>query len=248
MRFSLLKSLAKNLSVFMMALSLLACAHAQTYSPSEDDPLEPLNRQLFSFHKWADERFFKPIALSYRAIVPPAVRKGVNNVFANVDEIPITVNNVLQGEFKRAGGSTRRFVINTIFGVAGIFDVAGDMGYIRERSDFGQTLYHWGWKQSSYIFVPLFGPTTIRDGIGVVADVYMMPWPYLEENIEWAAFGIFAVNQRAKFLDTEVLLSVAALDEYSFLRDGYLANRKIFVKQEPLSHLDETQEDWGDIL
>ena len=75
-----------------------------------------------------------------------------------------------------------------------------------------------------------------------------MPWPYLEESIEWTAFGIYAVNQRAKFIDTEAVLNTAALDQYSFIRDGFLANRKVFMKAEPMIDADDDQEDWGDIL
>ena len=242
--------LTRYVAITLLVLTTLISpgTFAQEEEKKNPDPLEPMNRKLFALHNWIDLRFFRPLAVTYRAIVPTPVRKSVNNVFANADEIPITVNNLLQGEPRRAAASARRLLINSTIGIAGIFDPATRMGYERERADFGQTMAHWGWKNSSYVFVPLFGPTTTRDGIGIVADLYMTPWVYLGTEVEWTAAGIYALNQRSKFIETEGIVAVAALDEYTFIRDGYLANRKVFVSGETEADVDDTQEDWGDIL
>ncbi|MFI4954440.1 MAG: VacJ family lipoprotein [Gammaproteobacteria bacterium] len=194
-----------------------------------EDPLEPMNRKLFALHNWIDERFFRPFAVVYRAIVPPPGRKAVGNFFSNVDHIPITVNNILQLRPKAALNSGSRLVINTTVGIGGLFDPATPLGFEYRKSDLGQTLARWGWENSTYIFVPLFGPTTTRDGIGVVADLYMTPWPYLHDSVEWGSAALFAINQRSKFIETEGLLAVAALDQYSFIRDGYLISREAFI-------------------
>ena len=223
----------------VISIGLSACAKKSTYVEDADgefyeeevvsDPLEPMNRKLFSLHKWLDKAFFRPLAVSYRAVLPPVARKSVGNFFTNVDHIPITINNILQLRPMDAGNSAARLVINTTAGIGGLFDVATPLGFEYHKSDLGQTFARWGWSNSTFVFVPLFGPTTFRDGVGVVGDLYMTPWPYLHDAAEWSSAAVYAVDKRSQFMETEPILTVAALDEYSFIRDGYLISRRAFI-------------------
>lgn len=224
-------------------LMLTACATGPDKNPA--DPLEPFNRKMYDLNKWIDVRFFRPVAATYSLIVPAPARKSVTNFFNNVDELPTIVSAILQGEGKVAGNSATRLVINSTFGIVGLFDPATDMGLMREPASLSQTFYKWGWKNSTYLLIPLIGPTTTRDFSGLLGSLYLTPWPYLDESIEWSAVGLMAVNLRAQYLDSEAVLGMAALDEYAFMRDAYLQNRQAFFTGETgQDSWTEDNEDW----
>ena len=222
------KQWQKGLMLFF-GLTLTVSAAIAQEEELERDPWEGLNRNLYVVHKGLDARFLRPLAVSYNAILPPPARSSVTNFFRNVNEIPNTINSILQAKPKQALIGTSRFLINSTLGIAGLFDVATKFGIERKPADFGQTLSVWGWKKSTFIIVPLLGPTTLRDGLGIGADYYLTPWPYLPDNIDWTAFGIYVISARASYLDSEALLNAAALDEYAFIRDAYLQNRAAFI-------------------
>lgn len=247
--------------ILMFSVILTACAKPKKYDDTLesaedeyyaeevviDDPLEPMNRKLFALHKWLDRHFFRPFAMSYRAVVPPPARKMVGNFFSNVNHIPITANNILQLRPKAAFNSGSRLVINTTIGIGGVFDPATPMGFSYHKSDLGQTFARWGWQNSTFIFVPLLGPSTMRDGMGIIGDLYMTPWPYLHDSIEWGAAALYAIDKRSQFFETEGVLEVAALDQYLFIRDSYLMSREAFIMGMADGEKDE-EGNFGDIL
>jgi len=210
----------------VIATAVLAgCAAA----PSRDDPFEPMNRAMFEVHEVVDKTVMKPLIDVYTAVVPKLVRTGVSNFFNNIDDLFSGVNALLQGKPDKAGNDFGRVMLNT-FVMGGIFDLASDIGIERGGEDFGQTFGVWGFPQGPYLFVPVFGPTTIRDGTGVIVRIAVGPVGYIPDvparNI---LYGIGAVDIRAQAADAIGIAETAALDKYRFIRNAYLQRRQYLV-------------------
>jgi phospholipid-binding lipoprotein MlaA len=194
------------------------------------DPLEPLNRGIYHFNDVVDNVLVKPAAEIYSGVLPQFVRTGVSNFFANIGDVIVALNNLLQGKFGQAASDVGRIVVNTTAGLLGVIDVATEIGLEKHNEDFGQTLGYWGIGDGPYLVLPLIGPSSFRDAIGWVVDFYTDPITYVDRmktrNILW---GTRFVNRRAELLDTSKILDTAALDPYDFLRDAYLQRRRNLV-------------------
>jgi phospholipid-binding lipoprotein MlaA len=209
-------------------LSLTACATLPPDDPA--DPLESVNRAMFTFNRTADRYVLKPVAQGYKKVVPTVAQRGVSNFFGNLNE-PITIiNGLLQGKFLQATSDTGRFLLNSTAGFAGLMDVATDAGMPRHDEDFGQTLGYWGVGTGAYLMLPLLGPSNGRDLIGRGADYFTAPLYYVQENngdYDTAFYGSTALNLvsvRAQLLSADSLID-GALDPYIFMRTAYLQNR-----------------------
>ena len=212
--------------VFAAAVLLAGCA----VGPSREDPFEPTNRSLYEFHDAVDTAIVKPVAQAYIDIVPQLVRTGVSNVFNNLDDLFSAVNGLLQGKLDKFGDDLGRVVLNTGFGLGGLFDLASMVGIERGNEDFGQTFAVWGFPQGPYLFVPFFGPTTVRDGTGVVVRIALGPVGYIPDApLRNSLYGVGAVDLRAQLLDAGALVDTAALDRYLFIRNAYLQRRRYLV-------------------
>jgi len=154
-------------AALLLAGMLAGCA---TSGRNPADPLEPLNRVVFSFNDTADQAVIKPVARAYRAVLPGIVRTGVSNFFSNLEDVWISVNDVLQGKFQQGLDDFGRVLFNSTFGIAGIFDFASELGFQKHNEDFGQTLGSWGVGSGAYLVLPILGPSTIRDGFGLLLD------------------------------------------------------------------------------
>ena len=210
----------------MGLLGLSACSTTQhPYDPN--DPLQTVNRATFAFNEQFDRFLLKPVAQGYKAITPSPVRTGVNNVFMNLDEIPTTINNVLQAAPNQAFESFWRLLINTTVGIGGLFDVASHIGLEHNSNDFGITLSKWGVTSAPYIVIPFLGSSNVRDGLGLLVDYeFFTIWPYIDNF--WIRNGILAfdmVRLRANLLNNEDVLNTAAFDKYSLVRDAYVQYR-----------------------
>ena len=213
----------------MFAVMLVAgCATGPKANP--DDPLEPMNRALYDVHDAVDTAVVRPVAQAYVDVVPQPIRQAVSNVFNNIQDLFSGVNGVLQGKLDKAGDDFGRVVLNTGFGLGGIFDLASMMGIERGNEDFGQTFGVWGIPQGPYLFVPLFGPTTVRDGAGVAVRFVWGPAQYLnEEALRLSLYGLTYIDLRADALSASGLVDTAALDRYTFIRNAYLQRRRYLV-------------------
>lgn len=191
-----------------------------------NDPLEPMNRAIFSFNQFVDGILFKPLALLYRTFLPPEVRNGVNNFLNNL-RTPIDVaNEVMQGDFEGAQTVLGRFVINSTAGVGGLIDVAAEFGLEERKEDFGQTLAVWGSGEGAYLVLPLFGPATVRDGIGLIADSAMDPLTYfLSTEILVSRTLVRAIDERERVIDTLDEIERTSIDFYATLRSLYRQRR-----------------------
>jgi phospholipid-binding lipoprotein MlaA len=210
-----------------LAAALLAgCAAA----PSRDDPLEPMNRALYQVHDVVDTAVVRPVAQAYIDVVPQLIRTGVSNVFNNLDDLFSAVNGLLQGKLDKFGDDLGRVVLNTGFGLGGIFDLASMIGIERGNEDFGQTFGVWGFPQGPYLFVPIFGPTTVRDGTGVVVRIAVGPVGYIPDvALRNSLYGVGALDIRAQALSASAIVDTAALDRYLFIRNAYLQRRRYLV-------------------
>jgi phospholipid-binding lipoprotein MlaA len=216
---------AKNLRIALAlcAAVLAGCAAA----PSKVDPLEPWNRAMYSVHTAVDDAVIKPVAKAYVQVWPEPVRTGVSNFFGNIDDLFTGINDVLQGNGNRAGDAFGRVLLNSTFGLGGIFDLASMMGITKDKNDFGLTLGKWGTPDGAYLFIPLFGPTTVRDGTGTVLRIYASPTGYIDNiGLRNSVWGLNYLDTRAQLLQSEDVLETAALDKYRFLRNAYLRARR----------------------
>jgi phospholipid-binding lipoprotein MlaA len=198
--------------------------------PTKEDPLEPWNRQMYAVHQVVDGNVVKPIAEAYVKVVPELIRTGVSNFAGNIDDLFTGINNVLEGNGQQAGDDFGRVLLNSTFGVLGIFDLGSMMGINKDKKDFGITFGKWGVPQGPYLFIPLFGPTTVRDGSGTLVRLFVGPVGYIPDvPLRNSIYGVGYVDARAQALNAESVLDTAALDRYRFLRNAYLKNRRYQV-------------------
>ena len=208
-------------AALVVAVLSTGCASGPNANPK--DPLEPMNRSISRFNDSLDENVLKPVATSYQDVTPDLVQKGVRNVFNNLSDIWSTVNNGLQLKGRDTAESLMRSVVNTVFGIYGIFDVATPIGLERHPEDFGQTLGVWGVPNGPYVVLPLFGPSTLRDTAGMPVDTsadFVRNLDHIPTRN--SAMTLRIVDKRANLLGTTNFLSEAAIDKYSFTRDAYL--------------------------
>ncbi len=209
------------------SLMLTGCAHKGT-NPA--DPYETFNRKVYRFNTAIDSAVLKPTATVYKTVLPALVRKGINNVFNNLDMIPSVANDLLQAEGKWAIKDSWRFVINSTLGFGGLFDAAEKCGLPAHYNDLGLTLAKWGDKNSPYLVLPLLGPSTIRDGSGLLFQFALWsPYVYINNDpLAYSLAGLRYIDLRTQLLDSEQLMN-EALDKYSFMRDAYLQHRSYLI-------------------
>ena len=219
-----LRRVALAASVSVAAL-LSGCA-TTTGPANPADPLESMNRSIYSFNEGVDEAIFKPVATAYQTVTPRVARQGVTNFFDNLGDAWSFVNNVLQGQGQGAYNSMVRFSVNTVLGIGGLFDIASEAGIERRKQDFGQTLGRWGMPTGPYVVLPFWGPSTVRDSAGLVVDAFGYPANTMDD-VRWrnSLFGLRMVNNRANLLKAGDVLDSVALDKYSLVRDVYLRSR-----------------------
>ncbi len=232
------------LPALLAATLLSACATRPPASDPEavaefeqtNDPAEPTNRAMLRVHEGIDTVLLRPAAEFYRVVTPPPVRTGIRNVLGNLRSPVILLNDMLQGQPRRAGDTLGRFVINSTLGLGGIFDVAADhFGVPGHSEDFGQTLAVWGVGEGPYMFIPVLGPTNPRDLLGFGVDIVTNPFTWLGQGPEvnallWARTGMTVVDTREGVMDTLDDVYRTSLDPYATLRSGYRQRRQAEIE------------------
>ncbi|HEY4559563.1 MAG TPA: VacJ family lipoprotein [Lysobacter sp.] len=194
-------------------------------APGAYDPWEPYNRRMHRFNNAVDRRVAKPLANAYVKVVPRPVRSGVSNFFSNLGQPLAAINSLLQGRPKQAAHALGRFVVNSTLGIGGVFDPASDAKLEMPNEDFGQTLGVWGWKRSRYVELPLFGPRTLRDVVGMVGDAPLSPLRQVEaDKVRVPLQGLQLVDLRAQLMSTDALRE-GAEDDYALVRDAWMQRR-----------------------
>ena len=211
----------------LLAAALLAGGGAQA-QPAHD-PLERVNRPIFTFNEAVDRTVLVPVATAYRDVVPSPVRTGVGNFIGNFADAWSALNQFLQGKAHEGVHMTLRVVVNTFFGIGGLVDWGTEMGLERQSEDFGQTLGRWGLGAGPYLVLPLLGPSSLRDTAGLTLDLQTTPSAVLfgPTHDVVAASSLQVVQRRSELLEAGRLLDEAVLDDkYQFVRDAYLSRRK----------------------
>jgi phospholipid-binding lipoprotein MlaA len=214
-----------------MVLICLLSGCAGTQSRDTDpvgDPWEGFNRKMHAFNMNLD-KVVRPIAVGYDKVMPDPLQRGVSNFFRNLN-YPVTfLNQLLQGKFRESAESTGRFLLNTTFGLLGFMDLASREGIPYHDEDLGQTLAGWGWENSRYLVMPIFGPFTARDLLGRSFYGYFHPlnWAAREHDLYWP-IGLDLLQRRAALLPQDYQMR-EAYDPYVFVRDAWLQNRAYLI-------------------
>jgi len=224
----------KRLIAFGLLVSMVGCASIPAgVSPSPDDPWEPFNRSVFEFNEGLDKYVLKPVVSGYRFVLPEFIREGIYNFFSNYNDIYTALNNLLQGNPDYAFNDLMRVVVNTTMGLGGLIDLATPGGLEKHKEDFGQTFGVWGIPSGPYVVLPFFGPSSVRDTFGTVADLetdYL--FKYIPNvGLRNSLTGLRVVNARNTYYEAGDLLDGAAIDKYSFLRDAYIQRRKYQINE-----------------
>lgn len=221
----------KPLLGLALAGLLSACA---ALPPGERDPrdrFERTNRAVYRFNDSLDRNVARPVAKTYVKVTPRPVRSGVSNFYNNLTYSTVIVNNLLQGKIRHFFSDTARLVVNTTIGIGGLFDPASQIGLPSHDEDFGQTLGKWGVPPGPYLVLPFLGPSSVRDGVGLVGDQFSEPQYYLVNDWKTRA-GITLgslLDTRASLLGTDEVLA-GSYDPYAFMRNAYLQRREFLVK------------------
>ena len=206
-------------------VSAVGCATGPDANPQ--DPLEPFNRGVYRVNDALDTAILKPVATAYQSVAPSPVQTGVTNFFGNLGDLWSAANAALQLRPREAGENLMRFSVNSVLGLAGVLDIATEAGIPRTRTDFGQTLGRWGAPAGPYLVLPVLGPSSVRDGTGLLVDLSVDPVSSMNDvSARNSLTALRVVDTRAGLLRATSLLEEAALDPYSFTRDLYLNRRQ----------------------
>ena len=237
---------AKSILLILLLVTT-GCATTSKLSGdfNPDDPYEKSNRKVFEFNNKIDKLFLRPVTDFYDKATPEFAQTSITNFFANLDDIRISINNLLQGNVVESMSDITRFFINSIFGLGGFFDVASEMGLEKNSEDFGQTLGKWGAKPGPYLMLPFLGPSTTRDAFTFVGDTALAPALSLDDNA--ARVGLISLDLINTYSAFTGIADIESKDQYAFLRDAYLERRKYEINdglsEEDLSN-DEDFEDF----
>jgi len=218
----------KQLSMLLLIVAtfgMVGCCRS-----GSPDRFECINRPVYALNKAADRVAFKPAARVYKALVPRPLKTMVSNFFQNLGELPSAGNDLLQGNLSGMRTDLARFVMNTTWGVGGLFDWASLRGPVARKQDFGLTLAAWGYKDSSYLVLPFFGPSTVRDGVGRIGTYSMGITSHLHSvRLRNQLLAVNYLSIRASLLKTDSALN-DAVDEYVFVREAYLQYRQAEIE------------------
>lgn len=238
------KLLILFLIVAMLAVPGNSYAQAQNGSQVAD-PWEGFNRLMFGFNDTVDTFLLRPTAEAYRFVIPFPMRDSVRNFINNVNTPVVLINDLLQGDGDRAWNTTARFLLNTTFGIGGLFDAGTHFGYPKHTEDFGQTLGTWGVQEGPYIVLPLFGPSNARDFWGRIGDVALNPLTYViaeNDDLDGYVLGMTVldvVDARSRNIERFDRIREDSFDYYATIRSLYTQNRQAQIaNREPANGRD----------
>lgn len=224
-------AILSRIGVALVACTVLLTTGCATTAQNPDDPLERYNRAMFTFNDNLDRAVLKPVAQGYEAVTPQFFRTAVGNVFSNIEDVWIGVNNILQGKVGDGMSDLMRFAFNSTFGLFGVLDIASEAGLHKNDEDFGQTLAVWGVGEGPYVVLPFLGSRTLRDAGAMPVDMYGSPlWHMNDHQTRNALVALRLVHNRSILLRAERALDEDSIvDRYAFFRDAYLQQRRYKV-------------------
>lgn len=235
------KSVRHMLGMLAMCASLVAtsaCTHAPQ-GPNvttenlnvDQDPLEGMNRGVYRFNYAVDKGILKPAAQIYRGVVPEPGREMVTNFLGNWYSPVVFTNSVLQGDPQNSFATLWRFLLNTTFGVGGLFDFASAAGLKNRPADFGETLAMYGVCSGPYIVLPILGPSNARDALGRLTDAFINPFNYIDSGLSMSIAGATAIDARSNNMKLLDDIYSSSLDPYSTFRSGYIQKRASDIRR-----------------
>ena len=201
-------------------------------APLEDgisDPYEASNRQAHEINKSLDKNIIRPMAIVYGDITPIKLQSVVNNMSMNFSLPRYSVNYILQGELKNASKSSMKFLVNSTLGVGGIYDLSSQLGLTSEKTDFGETMAKWGFREGPYLDILVLGPSNQRDGIGKVVDLVLDPVSLIgvgAKSVATATSVAFGLSARSQFRESIDSILYESADSYAQSRLFFLQNRR----------------------
>lgn len=220
-------TMGRILTVWLACAVLVLQGCASVKSTDARDPWEPMNRRVYGFNDVLDNVAIKPAAKLYTAVVPSPVRTGVHNFLGNLGDVWTMVNSALQLKGQATVETFMRINVNTFLGFGGLLDLATEMRLEKHKEDFGQTLGHWGVKPGPYVVLPILGPSTLRDTLAMPLDMKGdLAQQFNDQATRNALSAARVFDVRSGLLQTVDVIKAAALDPYTFVRDGYLQKRE----------------------
>lgn len=217
-----------RLLLLLASLAALGGCASSRHNPA--DPLEPFNRGVYRLNDAVDKAVIKPAAKGYDAVMPQPAKMMISNFFSNLNDITVTINDLLQLKVKQAVSDGGRVLLNSTIGLLGFVDVATAVGLEKHNEDFGQTLGYWGVGSGPFLVIPIFGPSSFRDGVGLYADTSADVIRRIDEvDTRNQLYAISLLSKRASLLNQEKVMDEAVIDRYAFIRDAYLQRRKSLV-------------------
>lgn len=208
---------------------LCGCASVPAGKRDPRDPWERVNRSVWTFDYAFDRKIYRPVARGYVRVTPAPVRHSVRNFMDNLLYTDTILNDFLQGKFRDGGSDIGRLLVNTVFGLGGLFDPATHMNLDKHSADVGQTLGIWGVHTGPFVMIPFYGPSDVRDTFGLAADEYATPEPYLpNQYLFWSLWLLDKVDERSLLLSQDAFID-SAYDPYAFVRNAYLQHREFLV-------------------
>lgn len=227
----------KHILPLAISLALTGCA----VNGDPRDPVEPMNRAIHSFNEGFDRTILKPVAKGYQAVTPQFAQTGIRNFFANLDDVTVLANDILQLKLEQTTRDFLRLTFNSTFGMFGLLDIASEMGLQKHDEDFGQTLGRWGANPGPYLVLPFIGPSNLRDTLGYTVDTKHTDLVRNHTDVATRnpVLALRLVARRADLLEARKAVDAAALDNYEFTRDFYLERRKGLVYDGKPPRVDE---------
>ena len=224
------------LSSLVLSMMLVGCASTPKPTANVNDPWTGWNHGTQTFNDNLDKAIIKPLAKGYHWVTPDLVNQGISNFFSNINDIGVTANDIMQLKLSQGGQDAGRFLINTTAGVGGFVDIANRINLPKHKEDFGQTLGYWGVPSGNYLVLPVFGPSSPRDTVGLVGDALLNPLTYV------SVFGGAAANaatsgarllditdHRDELMTTEKIINEGSVDRYDFIMNSYKQNREYLI-------------------
>ena len=233
---------SKQTAAFLLLLCSLVAngASAQT-----EDPWRETNEQVFRLNDHFDQLIVRPVASGYTLFIPRVARQGIGNLFSNIDDINVLVNDLLQFKLYAAMNDSGRLLVNSTLGLVGILDIASGFGLYKNEEDFGQTLGRWGVGAGPYVMLPVFGASNARDSVGLVLDTLFNPIQYLDgESLRLTLFLVKETDSRSGQLALDELITG---DRYLFVREAYAQRREYLVTDGQVEDEFGDFGDFGDI-
>ncbi|MDA9689259.1 VacJ family lipoprotein [Betaproteobacteria bacterium] len=222
------------ITIFLFSLLASGCAGLLRHESSSDprDPWEGTNRAIFKFNESVDKTILKPLAQGYERNVPQPMRMHITNFFSNLGDFMTAIQHALQLDFRSSAESAVRFLVNSTVGIFGFNDVASTFGVAKTDEDTGQTLGVYGVSTGPYVVLPFFGPSSVRDGLGGIVDLFANPLNDIARDTETkvAVNALRGVEARARVLSAEQAFEALAFDRYVAMRSAYFAIRKAQIE------------------